>query len=87
MRAIDPVARHLAARAPDGVVRVGRRAFEGAGTWARDPDGTWRRHASEPTFELLETVARPDVASAPLTAEWRHTRRALIALIDAGRVT
>jgi hypothetical protein len=87
LRAIEPAFSHLATVAGDGVVRIGRQVFAGIGTWRGGDDGTWRRDPVARTFPLLDAVSQVGAASAPLTAEWRATRHALIALIDAGRVT
>ncbi|NVB80036.1 MAG: hypothetical protein HOV81_16700 [Kofleriaceae bacterium] len=84
--AIAHVAEHLARAHPDGVVRVGRRPFDGIGTHARQPDGVWRRQPNAATFPLVEAVAVIGEPSGALTAEWRKTRHALVALIDAGLV-
>ncbi|HVK71723.1 MAG TPA: hypothetical protein VM734_00325 [Kofleriaceae bacterium] len=87
LHAIAPAVTHLATIAGDGVVRVGRQAYARAGTWTRDAGGAWGRVPAADRFPLLEAVSRVDAPSARLTAEWRATRRALVELIDAGRVT
>ena len=84
--AIEAAFTHLATIAPDGVVRIGR-TYAGVGSWRRDAAGEWRRMSSPPSFALLDAVSQVGTASAPLTAEWRATRHALVALIDAGLVT
>ena len=85
VRAIAPVIEELVARFPDGIVRLGRAAFEGKATFAEE-DGTWSRR---PAFEgsLLTRVSRPGAASPALTRRWAETRRELLALIDAGQLT
>lgn len=86
LRAIAPAAAHLVALARDGVVRVGRRAHVGKATWTRGDDGAWIRTPIAGSFPLLEEVGVVGAPSARLTAEWRATRHALVALIDAGQV-
>ncbi len=85
--AIAPAVAALVAIAGDGIVRIGRQAHAGRGTWARDATGAWGRAPSAATFPLLDAVSQVGAPSAALTAEWRATRRALLALIDAGSVT
>ena len=87
MRALASVALHLATTYPDGVVRVGRRAFAGLGTWAPEDDGVWRRQPVAATFPLAEAVSVVGEPSEMLTAEWTATRAKLVALIDDGLVT
>jgi hypothetical protein len=84
-RALAPVIEELVARTPDGIVRLGRAAFEGKATFAQE-DGVWSRR---PAFEgsLLMRVSRPGAASPALTRRWADTRRELLALIDAGQLT
>jgi hypothetical protein len=85
--AIAPATTELATIARDGVVRIGRQAYAGKGTWTRDATGTWVRATTAATFPLLDAVSQIGAPSAALTAEWRTTRRALVELIDAGLVT
>ncbi|MEZ0231128.1 MAG: hypothetical protein ACAI25_21105 [Planctomycetota bacterium] len=54
----------------EGRLAPGRRAFEGAKTRVRDASGAWVRGESR-SFELLDAVSAPGVASSWLTAEWR----------------
>jgi len=84
-RAIAPVIQGLVAQHPDGIVRLGRAAFEGKATFAQE-DGTWSRR---PAFEgsLLTRVSRPGTASPALTRRWAETRQELLKLIDAGQLT
>ena len=86
LQAIAPAATHLAAIAADGVVRIGRRAHAGKATWMRGENGEWGRSPQARTFPLLDAVSVVGAASAPLTAEWRATRHAIIELVDAGQV-
>jgi hypothetical protein len=85
--ALEAACTHLASIAPDGIVRVGRRAHAGLGTWRRGDDGAWARAPLAPTFPLLDAVGQIGAPSARLTAEWRTTRHALVDLVDAGLVT
>jgi hypothetical protein len=57
--------------APDGIVRVGRRAWDTAGTWDRDASGGWVRLPLAHRFPLLEAVSQIGAASDVLTREWR----------------
>lgn len=86
LRAIEAAVTHLATIASNGVVRIGRQAYAGLGTWRRDTEGTWRRVPLATTFLFLDAVSELGAASARLTAEWRATRHALVALIDEGLV-
>jgi hypothetical protein len=84
--AIAPAAEHLATIAADGVVRIGRQAHAGRGTWRRGDDGGWARAPLASSFALLDAVSVPGAPSRALTTEWRVTRTALLGLIDAGQV-
>jgi hypothetical protein len=86
LRALDAAVTRLATIASDGIVRVGRQAYAGLGTWRAGPDGTWRREPLARTFPLLDAVSRVGAPSARLTAEWRTTREQLLGLVDAGLV-
>src|SRR5450432_890718 len=81
IEAIATAAQRLCAIAPDGIVRVGRRAFEAHGTWARDERGAWVRREHAGSFALLDATSRIGAASAQLTDEWRYTRHTLLSLI------
>ncbi len=81
------IAPAVAALPTDGVVRIGRNAHAGKGTWTRDASGDWVRAPAATTFPLLDAVSQLGAPSAPLTAEWRTTKHALLALLDAGLVT
>jgi hypothetical protein len=87
LRAIAPAARELCAISADGIVRVGRRAFDGSPTWRQEPDRTWARAPRAETFPLLDAVSELGAPSRSLTAEWCATRAAIVALIDSGLVT
>jgi hypothetical protein len=86
LHAIEPAFTHLATIASDGIVRIGRQAYAGLGTWRGAPDGTWHREPLARTFPLLDAVSRVGAPSARLTAEWRSTRTRLVELIDADLV-
>jgi hypothetical protein len=86
-QSVETVVRHLVGISADGIVRVGRQGFAGIGTWAQETDGAWRRQPTCATFPLLEATSVVGAPSAALTAEWRATRRGLVALIDAGLVS
>ncbi|HTV22147.1 MAG TPA: hypothetical protein VMG12_25835 [Polyangiaceae bacterium] len=86
LAAIEPVIEHLLQRFPDGVVQLGRVAGERARTFAFGPSGekTWHPASS---FALLEASSRVGSASPALTRQWSATRRRLLALHDAQRIT
>jgi hypothetical protein len=86
LAAVEPVIEHLLRAFPDGVVRLGRRSFEGANTRARDAAGA-RIWPSASSFPLLEAVSRIGEASPALTRQWAETRSRLIQLLDTQRLT
>lgn len=83
-RAIESAVNQLLIDAPDGVVRIGRVAWEGKTTWIAG-DGWTARHPAVAS-ELIELCGRVGDPSAALTSQWKQLRRDLLALIDAGRV-
>lgn len=83
--AVAPAAAHLAARFPDGVVRIGRRARDLHASTMAFVDGAWGRHPTS-SFALLDAVSRVGAVSPALTREWTATRRTLLALASAGRL-
>jgi len=84
-RAVERVIEHLLTLFPDGVVRVRRRAYAVArGTFAFR-DGAWVREPPS-SFPLLEAASVIGEPSAALTAQWSATRRALLGLIEDGRL-
>lgn len=85
-RAFAAVAEHLIAAFPDGIVRIGRREHAARTTRRPDAAGVWTTGHPASTFPLLDTTSELGAASPTLTREWAATRRALVALIDAGRV-
>jgi hypothetical protein len=76
---------HLVAAYPDGVVRLRRRPWAGKMTFAQH-DGKWVREPAS-TFPLLEATSTLGEGSEALTRQWSVTRRALVRLIDGGRLT
>jgi hypothetical protein len=82
--AIEGVVHDLLERFPDGVVRIGRRSFDGK-TTVVPTAGAPRQPAS--TFGLLEAVSAVGAASPALTRQWTAVRGALVRLLDAGRLT
>jgi hypothetical protein len=81
LAAITPVLEHLLATAADGVVHIGRVAWEGGkGTWSPVDNWTERQPASPAPISLPVGAASPT-----LTRHWAEVRRDVIALIDAGR--
>ncbi|MGE3768360.1 MAG: hypothetical protein AB7L94_39285, partial [Kofleriaceae bacterium] len=77
---ITPVLEHLLAIAGDGVVRIGRVAWDGHPTWTPDDNWTERVPATPSRISLAIGEASPT-----LTQHWAEVRRDVIALIDAGR--
>jgi len=71
-RSLEPAPALVRSLAPDGVVRVGRRAWEKWGTWDLDATGTWVRLAKAHTFPLLEVVSQIGAPSEVLTREWQR---------------
>lgn len=87
LRAVAGGVAHLVALSPDGVIRLGRQGFARCPqTWAQTAAGTWAR---QPTtrFPLLDATSAVGSPSAALTRQWSSTRRALLELADAGRIT
>ncbi len=82
LAAITPVLEHLLAIAGDGVVRIGRVAWDGRMTWSPDDNWTERQPAAPSPISLA-----PGEASATLTQHWTELRRDVIALVDAGRTS
>ena len=72
----DVVAGVLDQVAPDGIVRVQRRAFAGIGTW-RESNGTWERAPNATSFPLLEVTSVIGEPSPALTRQWTETRARL----------
>jgi hypothetical protein len=84
--AVAPVVEHLVAAFPDGVIRLQREGFAScptSRTWTAD--GVPGR---EPTtrFPLLDQASAIGRACATSTRQWAEARRALLGLIDAGRI-
>jgi hypothetical protein len=85
LRAIEPAVEHLIATYPDGVVSPRRIAAQVRGTLMQH-DGTWVRGPAS-TFPLLEVASALGQPSEALTRQWSTSRRALLSLIDDGRLT
>jgi hypothetical protein len=85
LAAIAPVAEHLVAQFPDGIVRIGRVAFEGKTTLAFD-GGAWKRRPAI-IGPLLTLASDKGAASPALTRRWSSTRGELLALIDGGQIS
>lgn len=83
--AVSGAAAHLAAAFPDGVVRLGRRAYDGVPTMALE-GGTWVRGRPASTFPLLEATSAIGRPCPTLTRQWSAARRGLLRLADAGRI-
>lgn len=76
----------LAARAPDGVLRVERSAVVGKQGWAPDAAGAWSRQPTT-TWPLLDLVSQPGAVSPGLTRQWQATRRDLATLLARDQLT
>ena len=88
LAAIAETVDELLARAPDGVLRLGRAPVDEARTIAPDPTdatGAWVRRPAD-HWPLLDLVSRPGEVSPALTRQWTATRRGLLALIDRGAI-
>lgn len=80
--AIGPVVEAVDRAFPDGVVRIGRRCWEGVGTIMQAGDGSWDyRRRDAPGFPLLEAVSAVGAASPYLTREWAGTRRRMLGVL------
>jgi hypothetical protein len=80
-----PIVQQLAARFPDGIVRVERQAFAGCGSLVASADG-WVRVPVATTFPLLERTSAIGAPSAALTRQWRDTRARLRELVTRGQL-
>jgi hypothetical protein len=85
LEAVSHVIEHLVALYPDGLVRPRRLALAGKGTLAQH-DGKWVREPAA-TFPLLDVASVLGEPSEALTRQWSSTRRALLGLIDDGRLS
>lgn len=85
LRALSGAVEHLVATFPDGIIRIGRRAYEGIGT-LRKLDGVWSRVPEASRFSLLEAASAVGEVSPTLTRQWSETRRALLELLDQGQI-
>ena len=86
LSAIAGVIDHLVAAFPDGAVQRQRLSYAGVGTWIPAPAMPWQREPlafRSPLLDATSAVGRP---CPYLTRQWSATRRALIDLVDAGRV-
>jgi hypothetical protein len=84
--AIAGVLDHLLVSCPDGAVRRRRLSYAGIGTWTRSPSGEWIRCESASRFALLEATSALGEPCPYLTRQWTATRRAVLGLIDQGRI-
>jgi hypothetical protein len=84
--ALSGAAVHLARAFPDGVVTVQRRAIDLHSHTLAFVDGEWAR-APTTSFPLLDAVAVIGRPCPYLTRQWTVTRRTLLELCDAGRIT
>jgi hypothetical protein len=86
LAAIEPVVDHLLSSFPDGVVRLGRSAQDGVRTLAFAASGE-KIWPPASRFALLEATSAIGSASPALTRQWHESRRRLLALHDARRIT
>jgi hypothetical protein len=84
LHAIEPAVEHLIATYPAGVMSPRRIAAQVRGTLMQQ-DGTWVRGPAS-TFPLLDAASAIGEPSEALTRQWSVTRRALVTLIDDGRL-
>ena len=84
LQAVGKVIEHLVVAFPDGVVRPRRRAYAGQTTLMLR-DGVWVREPAS-TFPLLEVASVVGEPNETLSRQWSVTRRALLGLIDDGRL-
>lgn len=82
---VFPIVEGLAARFPDGVVRVERQAFANCGSLVQR-DGAWVRVDRANRFPLLERTSAIGTPSAALTRQWRETRARLRELVTRGQL-
>jgi hypothetical protein len=85
LRAITGVLDPLIATCGDGVVRRGRLAYAGVGTWMLSSAG-WVRVEAALRFPLLEATSAVGEPCPYLTRQWTAARRAVLRLIDQGRI-
>lgn len=86
LHAVSATVDHLVVAFPDGIVRLGRRSFEGVTTMLRTEDGTWIRRQPASSFPLLEATSTIGAACPYATREWSASRRGLLRLQGAGRL-
>jgi hypothetical protein len=86
LSAVEPVVAHLLAAYPDGIVRLGRRAFEATNTCAPDGNGVWVRGLVASRFSLLEATSEVGAPSPSLTRQWAELRCSLLGLFEAKRI-
>jgi hypothetical protein len=84
LAAVEPAIEHLVTSYPDGVVSPRRHSWAGARTLAL-LDGAWGREPAS-TFPLLEVAGPLGEPNEPLTRRWTAVRKALLELIDDGRI-
>jgi len=71
---------------PDGVVRIGRLAYEGIGTRQLDTDGKWFRSPTASHFPLLDQVSRIGDVSPTLSRHWADARAQLERMTVVGLI-
>lgn len=85
LRAVAGVLNHLIATCGDGVVRRRRLSHAGVGTWMSSAAG-WVRVEAALRFPLLDATSAVGEPCPYLTRQWTAARRAVLRLIDQGRV-
>jgi len=84
LSALEPAVAHLLQAFPDGVVRLQRRSFEGAGTRVfKEGQWTWEPATSVP---LLEAVSVIGDASPSLTRQWSEARQSTMRLLESKQI-
>jgi hypothetical protein len=80
--AVATVFQHLESRHADGVARIERQAFAGAGTIAQLADGRWNHERIPAThFPLLDAVSVVGDVSPHLSRQWAACRQSKAVLI------
>jgi hypothetical protein len=80
--AVATVFQHLESRHADGVARIERQAFAGAGTIAQLADGCWNHERIPAThFPLLDAVSVVGDVSPHLSRQWAACRQSKAVLI------
>lgn len=72
--AIRDVVKFMSQQFPDGMVKIGRHSFEGAGTLKLAPSGEWVWRQPATVFPLLEVVSEIGSVSPYLSRQWEDAK-------------